>query len=77
VENYLVEIARSHHVAFEPDPAVMKVGDSPRGWGCGTWEELQGKTKFDAPKKSMYILQKSHAWAKPRLPKNPIVTILM
>lgn len=29
VENYLVEIARSHHVAFEPDPAVMKESELP------------------------------------------------
>jgi len=26
VENYLIEIARSHNVAFEPDPSVIEVG---------------------------------------------------
>ena len=25
VENYLVEIARSHNVAYEPDPAILSV----------------------------------------------------
>ena len=28
VENYLVEIAKSHNVAYDPDPAILDVSGS-------------------------------------------------